>query len=204
MKLGQLISFLDAAAIPEQYRAAYQQIVGTLQADALPMPIATVRDVLAKSSAVRWGRLRGAPGGRFTTSPSRGRPRRPRSVGPTRHGSPPAVEAAGLCVSCDHPVDKRSGSGDNRKGSGITLGTTKTPLDGRRAQVHPRLTAAKRSGTEPGGDRRLRPTENHLGKHHHRRCGGTDLPTATSARRKPHARSGSRQGPGATPTTSGS
>ncbi len=46
MKVGQLISFLDAGAIPDQYRAAYQQIVGALQADAPPMPFTTVRDVL--------------------------------------------------------------------------------------------------------------------------------------------------------------
>lgn len=46
MKVGQLLSFLDAGAIPEQHRAAYQQIVGALQADAPPMPFETVRDVL--------------------------------------------------------------------------------------------------------------------------------------------------------------
>ena len=38
MKAGQLLSFLDAGAVPHQYRAAYQQIVGALQADAPPMP----------------------------------------------------------------------------------------------------------------------------------------------------------------------
>ncbi|MEA3075376.1 MAG: hypothetical protein QOF60_284 [Actinomycetota bacterium] len=48
MKVGQLLSFLDAGAIPDQYRAAYQQIVGTLQADAPPMPFETVRDVLER------------------------------------------------------------------------------------------------------------------------------------------------------------
>jgi len=46
MKIGQLLSFLDAGAIPDQYRAAYQQIVGALQADAPPMPFETLRDVL--------------------------------------------------------------------------------------------------------------------------------------------------------------
>jgi predicted unusual protein kinase regulating ubiquinone biosynthesis (AarF/ABC1/UbiB family) len=46
MKVGQLLSFLDAGAIPDQYRAAYQQIIGTLQADAPPMPFETVRDVI--------------------------------------------------------------------------------------------------------------------------------------------------------------
>lgn len=48
MKVGQLLSFLDAGAIPEQYRAAYQQIVGTLQADAPPMPFETVREVIER------------------------------------------------------------------------------------------------------------------------------------------------------------
>ncbi len=48
MKVGQLLSFLDAGAIPEQHRAAYQQIVGALQADAPPMPFETVRDVLER------------------------------------------------------------------------------------------------------------------------------------------------------------
>jgi predicted unusual protein kinase regulating ubiquinone biosynthesis (AarF/ABC1/UbiB family) len=46
MKVGQLLSFLDTGAIPDQYRAAYQQIIGTLQADAPPMPFETVRDVI--------------------------------------------------------------------------------------------------------------------------------------------------------------
>ena len=46
MKVGQMLSFLDAGAIPEQHRAAYQQIVGALQADAPPMQFETVRDVL--------------------------------------------------------------------------------------------------------------------------------------------------------------
>ena len=41
MKVGQLLSFLDAGSIPEQHRAAYQQIVGALQADAPPMPYET-------------------------------------------------------------------------------------------------------------------------------------------------------------------
>jgi len=46
MKVGQLLSFLDAGSIPDQYRAAYQQIVGALQADAPSMPFDTVRDVI--------------------------------------------------------------------------------------------------------------------------------------------------------------
>ena len=46
MKVGQLLSFLDAGAIPEQHRAAYQQIMGALQAEAPPMPFETVRDVI--------------------------------------------------------------------------------------------------------------------------------------------------------------
>jgi predicted unusual protein kinase regulating ubiquinone biosynthesis (AarF/ABC1/UbiB family) len=46
MKVGQMVSFLDAGAVPEQHRAAYRQIVGTLQADAPPMPFETVVDVL--------------------------------------------------------------------------------------------------------------------------------------------------------------
>jgi predicted unusual protein kinase regulating ubiquinone biosynthesis (AarF/ABC1/UbiB family) len=48
MKVGQLVSFLDAGSIPEQYRAAYQQIVGALQADAPPMPFETVRGVIER------------------------------------------------------------------------------------------------------------------------------------------------------------
>jgi predicted unusual protein kinase regulating ubiquinone biosynthesis (AarF/ABC1/UbiB family) len=48
MKVGQLLSFLDAGAVPEQYRAAYQQIVGALQADAPPMPFETVREVVER------------------------------------------------------------------------------------------------------------------------------------------------------------
>ena len=48
MKVGQLLSFLDAGAVPEQHRAAYQQIVAALQADAPPMPFDTVRDVLER------------------------------------------------------------------------------------------------------------------------------------------------------------
>ena len=48
MKIGQLVSFLDAGAIPDQYRAAYQQIVGALQADAPPMPFETVRVVVER------------------------------------------------------------------------------------------------------------------------------------------------------------
>ena len=51
MKVGQLVSFLDAGAIPEQHRAAYQRIVGALQADAPPMPFATVRAVLERELA---------------------------------------------------------------------------------------------------------------------------------------------------------
>jgi predicted unusual protein kinase regulating ubiquinone biosynthesis (AarF/ABC1/UbiB family) len=46
MKVGQMLSFLDAGAIPEQYRAQYQQIVGSLQADAPAMPYETVAEVL--------------------------------------------------------------------------------------------------------------------------------------------------------------
>lgn len=48
MKVGQLLSFLDAGAIPEQHRAAYQQIIGALQADAPPMPFDTVRLVIER------------------------------------------------------------------------------------------------------------------------------------------------------------
>jgi predicted unusual protein kinase regulating ubiquinone biosynthesis (AarF/ABC1/UbiB family) len=48
MKVGQLLSFLDAGAIPAQYRTQYQQIVGALQADAPPMPFETVRGVLER------------------------------------------------------------------------------------------------------------------------------------------------------------
>jgi predicted unusual protein kinase regulating ubiquinone biosynthesis (AarF/ABC1/UbiB family) len=48
MKVGQLLSFLDAGAIPDQYRTAYQQIVGALQADAPPMPFETVLAVLER------------------------------------------------------------------------------------------------------------------------------------------------------------
>jgi predicted unusual protein kinase regulating ubiquinone biosynthesis (AarF/ABC1/UbiB family) len=51
MKVGQLLSFLDAGAIPEQHRAAYQQIVGALQADAPPMPFDTVCDVIERELA---------------------------------------------------------------------------------------------------------------------------------------------------------
>lgn len=48
MKLGQMVSFIDAGGIPEQYRAAYQQIVGALQANAPAMPFETVRLVLER------------------------------------------------------------------------------------------------------------------------------------------------------------
>jgi predicted unusual protein kinase regulating ubiquinone biosynthesis (AarF/ABC1/UbiB family) len=48
MKVGQLLSFLDAGAIPGQHRAAYQQIVGALQADAPPMRFETVLDVVER------------------------------------------------------------------------------------------------------------------------------------------------------------
>jgi predicted unusual protein kinase regulating ubiquinone biosynthesis (AarF/ABC1/UbiB family) len=48
MKVGQLLSFLDAGAIPDQYRAAYQRIIGALQADAPPMPFETVRAVIER------------------------------------------------------------------------------------------------------------------------------------------------------------
>jgi predicted unusual protein kinase regulating ubiquinone biosynthesis (AarF/ABC1/UbiB family) len=46
MKVGQMLSFLDAGAVPEPFRAAYQQIVGALQADAPPMPFTTVSLVI--------------------------------------------------------------------------------------------------------------------------------------------------------------
>ena len=48
MKVGQLLSFLDAGSMPEQYRAAYQQIVGALQADAPPMPYETAVAVVER------------------------------------------------------------------------------------------------------------------------------------------------------------
>jgi len=48
MKIGQMVSFIDAGGIPEQYRVAYQQIVGTLQANAPAMPFDTVRAVLER------------------------------------------------------------------------------------------------------------------------------------------------------------
>jgi predicted unusual protein kinase regulating ubiquinone biosynthesis (AarF/ABC1/UbiB family) len=48
MKVGQLVSFLDAASIPERYRAQYQQIVGALQADAPPMPFPVAREVIER------------------------------------------------------------------------------------------------------------------------------------------------------------
>jgi len=48
MKIGQLVSFLDVGSIPEEYRAAYQQIVGALQADAPPMPFETVAAVVER------------------------------------------------------------------------------------------------------------------------------------------------------------
>ena len=51
MKVGQLLSFLDAGAIPEPHRAAYQQIVGSLQADAPPMPFETVLAVVGHELA---------------------------------------------------------------------------------------------------------------------------------------------------------
>jgi predicted unusual protein kinase regulating ubiquinone biosynthesis (AarF/ABC1/UbiB family) len=51
MKVGQLLSFLDAGAVPERHRAAYQQIVGALQADARPMPFETVRLVIESELA---------------------------------------------------------------------------------------------------------------------------------------------------------
>lgn len=46
MKAGQLLSFLDAGGVPDQFRASYQQIIGALQADAPPMPFETVCTVL--------------------------------------------------------------------------------------------------------------------------------------------------------------
>ena len=48
MKVGQLLSFLDTASIPEQYRGAYQQIIGALQANAPPMPFETVLAVIER------------------------------------------------------------------------------------------------------------------------------------------------------------
>ena len=51
MKVGQLLSFLDAGAVPEAHRAAYQQIVGALQADAPPMPFETVIAVVERELA---------------------------------------------------------------------------------------------------------------------------------------------------------
>jgi predicted unusual protein kinase regulating ubiquinone biosynthesis (AarF/ABC1/UbiB family) len=48
MKVGQLLSFLDAGAIPDQHRGTYQQIIGALQADAPPMPFETVFAVLER------------------------------------------------------------------------------------------------------------------------------------------------------------
>ena len=48
MKMGQLVSFIDSGAIPQEHRAAYQQILGALQADAPPMPFETVRAVLER------------------------------------------------------------------------------------------------------------------------------------------------------------
>jgi predicted unusual protein kinase regulating ubiquinone biosynthesis (AarF/ABC1/UbiB family) len=48
MKIGQMVSFIDAGGIPEQYRVAYQQIVGALQANAPAMPFDTVRVVLER------------------------------------------------------------------------------------------------------------------------------------------------------------
>ena len=46
MKIGQLVSFLDSGLVPEEYRAIYQQIVGSLQADAPPMSTGLVRQVV--------------------------------------------------------------------------------------------------------------------------------------------------------------
>lgn len=48
MKAGQMLSFLDSGGVPEQYRAAYQQIIGSLQADAPPMPFEIVRDIIER------------------------------------------------------------------------------------------------------------------------------------------------------------
>ncbi|HUS62547.1 MAG TPA: AarF/UbiB family protein, partial [Acidimicrobiales bacterium] len=48
MKIGQMVSFIDAGGIAEQHRAAYQQIVGTLQANAPAMPFETVQVVLER------------------------------------------------------------------------------------------------------------------------------------------------------------
>ena len=48
MKVGQMLSFLDAGALPDQYRTAYRQIMGALQANAPPMGFETVRVVLER------------------------------------------------------------------------------------------------------------------------------------------------------------
>jgi predicted unusual protein kinase regulating ubiquinone biosynthesis (AarF/ABC1/UbiB family) len=46
MKVGQLLSFVDSNLVPEAYRPIYHEIVGSLQADAPPIPTATVRAVI--------------------------------------------------------------------------------------------------------------------------------------------------------------
>jgi predicted unusual protein kinase regulating ubiquinone biosynthesis (AarF/ABC1/UbiB family) len=48
MKAGQLLSFLDAGGVPEQYRDTYHQVLGALQADAPPMPFETVCAVIER------------------------------------------------------------------------------------------------------------------------------------------------------------
>jgi predicted unusual protein kinase regulating ubiquinone biosynthesis (AarF/ABC1/UbiB family) len=45
MKLGQLISFLDADLVPEAYRPLYHQALAVLQADAPPLPFEAVAAV---------------------------------------------------------------------------------------------------------------------------------------------------------------
>jgi len=46
MKVGQLVSFLDASVVPAPYRAAYQQVLATLQSDAPPMAYPAVEAVV--------------------------------------------------------------------------------------------------------------------------------------------------------------
>jgi predicted unusual protein kinase regulating ubiquinone biosynthesis (AarF/ABC1/UbiB family) len=48
MKVGQLFSFLDSGLVPAKYRPIYQQIVGSLQADAPPMSVELVHGVIER------------------------------------------------------------------------------------------------------------------------------------------------------------
>ncbi len=48
MKVGQILSFLDSGLVPEAYRATYQRIVGSLQADAPPMSTELVHEVVER------------------------------------------------------------------------------------------------------------------------------------------------------------